>query len=87
MLISWNDNYIELCDIVIYEKHVQYRNSGIGSWMFSQLKDVAKKHNIGRIEGAMQPENVIVRPKLIKFYQDQGCEIQGNWFNCWVEKD
>jgi GNAT superfamily N-acetyltransferase len=80
MQFIWRDDILELGDIVIFEHYPQYRNSGIGTWMFRNLVEVAREHKISRIVGRMQPESIDLWPKLRNFYMIQGCEFDGNWF-------
>ena len=80
MLFSFEDEFIELCDIVVFEDRPLYRKSGIGSWMFNKLKDIAKEHNYKFIIGNMVPEKSESLQDLVKFYEKQGCEIEDGWF-------
>lgn len=84
MQFIWRDDILELGDIVVFERYPQYRNSGIGTWMFQNLVEVAREYKISRIVGRMQPDSIDQWPKLRNFYMLQGCEFDGNWFMKWV---
>jgi hypothetical protein len=80
MLFSLKDDYIELCDIIVFDGYLQFRNSGIGSWMFGKLKEIAISHNLKSIKGKMVPENLEDWQELVKFYKKQGCLVEDGWF-------
>jgi len=83
MLFVLEDDCIELCDIVIFDDFPQFRNSGIGSWMFNKLKEIALTNNYKIITGKIVAENTESWQKLVSFYTDQGCEIEDGWFTYW----
>lgn len=80
MQYVFQEDHIILGDIVIFDDFPQFRRAGIGSWMFTKLKEFAKEHDFNYITGEMIPEKPELLPGLIKFYRTRGCEIKGKWF-------
>jgi hypothetical protein len=80
MLFGLQDDYIEIWDILVFDRHTNFRNCGIGSWMFTKLKEIAISHNLKSIKGKMVPEQSGDWPKLINFYKKQGCLVEDGCF-------
>ena len=87
LFVLEDDYYIELCDIVIFDDYPQFRNSGIGSWMFNKLKEIAINQNLKGIKGKMVPENSEDWQELVKFYKKQGCLVEDGWFEYWFDNN
>ena len=87
MLFSIQDDYIELWDIIVFDRKPQIRNSGIGSWMFTKLKEIAINQNLKGIKGKMVPENSEDWQELVKFYKKQGCLVEDGWFEYWFDNN
>lgn len=80
MRLIWRMETVELADIVIFSQHYEYRNNGIGTWLFSKMIEITKTHNIQKIYGRMHPETPGDWNRLKRFYKNQGCKIDGNYF-------
>lgn len=90
--LSWDENKVRLGDIYITppEKSdlLVLRNKGLGSKMFSLVREIAAKYGAEEIWGKMQPENQNDPDeweRLRNFYKKQGCIINGMIFRCKVD--
>ncbi|MCB2160670.1 GNAT family N-acetyltransferase [bacterium] len=91
--LLWEENRLEVADIVIFppsfKQKKNYRNRGLGTAMFSLVKQIAVDNEIKVIWGAMQPEDQAspeAWEKLRRFYRKQGCILDEKLFIYFVQK-
>ncbi|KAA3642044.1 MAG: hypothetical protein DWQ07_25965 [Chloroflexi bacterium] len=80
MRLRWEEEYLELADIVIFQTNKKFRGAGIGSMMFQIGVDLGRMHNSHAFVGRMQSETKDDWDRLVRFYKKQGCEINKNIF-------